>query len=103
MRRLMATSFSTPRSSKVCGVKASLRNVLLQIGQGAGPNVKSRSIHDSHLLIYFSVMSGYADKALTFCDSMNLRVIVALGSNTDLTCIQDIGRPWTAGRSVICH
>lgn len=49
MRRRIATSFSTPRSSKVCGVKANLRNVLLHIGHGAGPRVNSRSIHDSHL------------------------------------------------------
>jgi hypothetical protein len=45
----MATSFSTLRSSKVCGVKASFLNTLLQIGHGAGPRVNKRSMHDSHL------------------------------------------------------
>lgn len=49
IRLLTATSFSTPKSSKVWGVKASLRNVLPQIGQGAGPSVNNLSIHDSHL------------------------------------------------------
>jgi hypothetical protein len=49
-RRRTATSFSTVRSSKVCGVNWSLRRVLLQIGHGAGPRVNSRSMHDSHLM-----------------------------------------------------
>lgn len=49
IRRLTATSFSTPRSSNVCGVKASLRRILLHIGHGAGPRVNNRSMQDSHL------------------------------------------------------
>jgi len=49
IRRRTATSFSTPKSSNVCGVNANLRRVLLHRGQGAGPSVNNRSIHDSHL------------------------------------------------------
>lgn len=49
MRLLTATSFSTVRSSNVCGVNASLRRTLVQIGHGAGPKVKSLSMQDSHL------------------------------------------------------
>lgn len=73
IRRLTATSFSTPRSSKVCGVNASFRRILLQIGQGAGPSVNSLSMHDSHLNILASFnWIGGAVYIHTFCGSMSL-------------------------------
>jgi hypothetical protein len=49
MRLRTETSFSTVKSSNVCGVKASFRKILLQIGHGAGPSVNNRSMQDSHL------------------------------------------------------
>jgi hypothetical protein len=47
---LMDTSFSTIRSSKVCGMKVIFLSVFPQMGHGAGPKVYRRSIHDSHLI-----------------------------------------------------
>ena len=55
--RLTATSFSTPKSSKVCGVNASFLRVFVHIGHGAGPRVNKRSIHDSHL--HDGLVSGH--------------------------------------------
>jgi len=78
IRRRTATSFSTPKSSNVCGVNANLRRVLLHRGQGAGPNVNNRSIHDSHLQPRrkqrddFWPTNNEWSRLLTFYDSMNL-------------------------------
>ncbi len=58
IRLRMATSFSTPRSSNVCGVNASFRRTVLQIGHGAGPSVNNRSMQDSHLQYEVSISSN---------------------------------------------
>ena len=103
IRRRMATSFSTPKSSKVWGVNASLRRILLHIGQGAGPSVNNRSIHDSHLQ-YIKIRTTFfnnkwtvqiIEKIPTSCDNMSLLTSVIWDSSIGHSYRQDIGLPLT--------
>lgn len=94
---LTATSFSTVRSSNVCGVKANLRRTLLQMGHGAGPSVNSLSIHDSHLQITSARTPCHRrEYRLTFYGNMSWPAGAASDSNICHSCIQDIGHPLTA-------
>ena len=51
-RRLISTSLSTFRSSNVASLNLPFRSVLAHpaMGHGAGPWLKMRSTHDSHIL-----------------------------------------------------
>ena len=95
---LMATSFSTTRSSNVWGMKVIFLSVFPQTGHGAGPKVYRRSIQDSHLVAWSvseRAKGGYNGSRDTFCDNTSSRANGALGSSICPICTLDIDRPWT--------
>lgn len=94
----MRTSFSTFKSSKICDINWFFRNVCRHIGQGAGPALNKRSIHDSHLpngkhLSAMAITDSKSWFKLTFCGNTAIPGVWGWEWGTCHSCIQDIERP----------